>query len=85
MARLKTFIKNIRIDEAQRAHNCKHSKKHRIKRGDTRVGVKEGRSTQFYCTICASASLKADIARLKDFQTQLSSIASEEDVIQRQG
>jgi len=78
MARLKTFVKNVKIDFAQKAHNCKHSKAHRIQRGDKRVGVKEGRSTQYYCVACASMSLKADIERLEQLRAEVGAEATAE-------
>ncbi len=60
----KSFVKNVSVDTAQRAHNCKASKTHRIQRGDKRVGVKEGRSMKYYCLPCGLKSLESDIAKL---------------------
>lgn len=60
----KSFVRNVGIDVAQRAHNCRASKKHRIQRGDKRVGVKEGRSMKYYCLPCGIKSLEADLEHL---------------------
>ena len=64
MPRPKTFIKNITVDIAKRAHNCKSSKSHRINSGNKRVGLKEGRSKHYYCIECAIKFINSDINHL---------------------
>lgn len=57
MPKPKSFLKSLTIDTALRAHNCQHSKKHRIFKNDVRLGVKVGRNTEYYCKECAIAFL----------------------------
>lgn len=59
MAKPKALLKSIVIDKALRAHNCQHNKNHRILKDDFRLGVKEGRSTEYYCKECAGTFLAA--------------------------
>lgn len=58
MARPKSFIKRLAIDEAKRSHNCQHNKQHRISKGDIRLGLKGDRSTEYYCKECSIEFLK---------------------------
>lgn len=64
MARLKSTVKGLKIEVAERAHNCRYNKSHRIERGDTRLSISEGRSSLTYCKQCAIAFLEADLAKL---------------------
>lgn len=77
MARPKSFVKNVSVDIAKSSHNCKNSNTHRIKRGDKRVGVKEGRSKKHYCLACAAKFLDADIKRLTTISQEVAVIAVE--------
>jgi hypothetical protein len=53
MAKPKSFLKSLSIDNAKRAHNCQHNSKHRIIKGDTRLGLKVERSTEYFCKECS--------------------------------
>lgn len=67
MASPKSFIKSLSIDKAKNSHNCKHSSKHRINRGEKRLGLKVERSTQYFCKDCAIKFLEngaRDISKL---------------------
>lgn len=71
MGRLKSFVKSVRLDVAERSHNCQHSAAHRISRGDVRVRLQEGRSVEHFCRACASQSLASDIGRLQRLLEEL--------------
>lgn len=66
MPRPKSLLSgNIIVDEAKKAHNCQHNARHRINRGDKRLKIPKGRSSEHYCVSCAIRFIEADIARLK--------------------
>ena len=71
MPRPKSFLPRLDITEAGRAHDCQHNPRHRLSKGDPRLSLQDGRSTEHFCVECARAILKADIARL---QTLLASL-----------
>jgi hypothetical protein len=67
VAKPKTLIKGMLVNQALRAHNCQHSSDHRIIKGDYRLCVKNGRNTEYFCVNCAKAFLnkaKNDIVSL---------------------
>lgn len=53
MPRAKSFIKSLTVDHAKKSHNCQHNQNHRISMGDIRLGLKEGRSPEYYCKDCS--------------------------------
>jgi len=67
----KALTKHILIDIAQRPHNCRYNKRHRILSGDKRLKVVEGRSHQHYCVECAKKFLSSDIEKLKSILSEL--------------
>ena len=72
MARPKSFVVgNLSIDHAKRAHNCQHSSKHRIVRGEARLKVKVGRSVEHYCLACAMGFVDRDIRKLQELQSEV--------------
>jgi hypothetical protein len=56
----KSFLSRLEIDVAQKAHNCQHSKKHRIEKGNRRLKVSDGYAVSHYCIECAIKFLKLD-------------------------
>lgn len=72
MARLKSFLPNLRVENAVKSHNCQHSDSHRIHAGTPRLRVKEERSPTHYCPLCALASIRADIQTLQRLESELS-------------
>lgn len=68
MAKPKSFVKNISIEKAKKAHNCQHNSKHRILAGDMRVKLKEGRTSEYFCTNCALGTIQRDIAMLEEIK-----------------
>jgi len=72
MAKPKTFVKSISVDIAIRSHKCKHNKKHIINKDEKRLTLKEGRSKERFCAICATESLKNDIIKMQSILNELS-------------
>lgn len=71
MPRPKSLIKNIEITMAGASHNCKNNNSHRIKKGERRLTIKEGRSHKHYCIFCAQDFLKRDIEKLNSCLSDL--------------
>lgn len=71
MARPKSIIQRVGVDEAQKAHNCQHNPKHRLERGDKRLKVWDQRSAEHYCVDCALKIIERDIAKLNELAQQL--------------
>jgi hypothetical protein len=73
MPRLKSTLKTLSIEVAQRAHNCRFNKNHRIDSGHIRLSIKEGRSAITYCRSCGVNFLKADMTKLNQLLGELQS------------
>ena len=67
----KSILQRVEIDIAQRAHNCQHNSRHRIKQGDKRLKVRKERSWEHYCCECAKAIIDRGITQLQDLREQL--------------
>jgi hypothetical protein len=68
MARVKSLVTRVEVDEAKKAHNCQANAAHRIERGDRRLKVRNGRSWDHYCVSCAVVILERDITELQTLQ-----------------
>ena len=66
MARAKSLIIRTEVDEALKSHNCQHSSKHRITKGERRLKVRNGRSWDHYCLECAKIMLNNDTQKLQE-------------------
>jgi len=64
----KSLIIRTEVDRAKIAHNCRANKRHRIKAGDVRLSVRNGRSWVRYCRACADQILERDIKKLRELQ-----------------
>lgn len=71
MARPKSILQRVEVDEARKAHNCQHNDAHRLQRGDKRLKVWRDRSAEHYCVTCALAIIQRDIAKLQSLAQQL--------------
>ena len=71
MAKPKTFLDSMEVDVAQKAHNCQHNGRHRIKMGDKRLSVKVGRSFERFCRDCAQETINRDIGLLQETIAEL--------------
>lgn len=65
MARPKSLILNIEWTQAGRTHDCRHSKSHRIEKGDRRLTIRVDGDKHHYCMACGRCFLAADIKRLE--------------------
>ena len=65
MPRIRSLVTRVEVDVAQRAHNCQGNTRHRIERGDKRLKVRSGRSSDHYCFECAKLIARRDIATLE--------------------
>lgn len=70
MPRPKSIIWSVEVDEAMKAHNCQHNRKHRLERGDKRLSVSKDRSVEHYCRACALEILARDIQKLQALEKQ---------------
>lgn len=61
MARARSFLESMTIDQAGSSHDCRHDAKHRISKGEFRLKVQVGRSYQHYCLQCAERFLMKDL------------------------
>jgi len=61
---IKSLVVRVEVDTAGRAHNCQANAKHRIKKGDVRLKVRNGRSWNHYCRACAETIIARDITKL---------------------
>ena len=68
MARIKSLLIQVEVDEALKAHNCQANARHRIERGDRRLKVRNGRSWDHYCVSCAATIIGRDITELQELQ-----------------
>jgi len=71
MARQKSIVERVEVNEALKAHNCQHNSRHRIERGDKRLKVWKGRSVEYYCVACAVDIVEHDIAKLQEILKRL--------------
>lgn len=73
MPRPKSFLPQLSVDQAQRAHSCRQSDNHTIARGQFRLTVKDGRDVLRYCPECAVRFLEADLEEIRGVILQLQS------------
>jgi hypothetical protein len=71
MARRKSFLPRLTIDNALKSHNCQHNKAHRIQQGDKRLKVAVERSVEHFCVTCALESIAGDIEELQRLADEL--------------
>jgi hypothetical protein len=68
MARFKSLIAQVQIDTAGKAHNCQANARHRLRKGDIRLKVRNGRSWDHYCRACAEIIIDRDIQKLTELR-----------------
>jgi hypothetical protein len=71
MAKPKSLLPSVVVDEAQRAHNCQHNAGHRLEHGDKRLRVRVERTHEHFCTTCALSIIERDIVKLQALRDQL--------------
>ncbi len=80
MPRPKSFLPQLIVDPAERAHKCRHNKEHQILRGHTRLTIKDGRDVLRYCSSCAVKFLQADLEEIRSVIHQLESALNSDPV-----
>lgn len=68
MGRVKLLVVRMEVDAAVRAHECRSSSKHKIKKGDVRLKVRNGRSWMHYCRACADLMIGKSIEKLVEIR-----------------
>ncbi len=76
MARIKSLLTRTAIDEAGKAHNCQRDAGHRIQKGQKRLKVRNGRSWDHYCLVCAKLIVESDERKLRELADAISAAAS---------
>jgi len=71
MPRPKSILQRMKVDEANKAHNCQHNQRHRIERGDKRLKVWNQRSPDHYCVDCALSIVERDLQKLEELKKEL--------------
>ncbi len=71
MARSKSLLPNLVVDEAKKAHDCQHNRAHRLQQGDKRLRVRVQRTYEHFCTPCALDIIEGDIAKLQALAGEL--------------
>lgn len=71
MPRVKSLRIRAEVDVAQHAHNCQGNTRHRIKGGDKRLKVRNGRSWDHYCLDCARNIVRRDIGEFEALAREL--------------
>ena len=66
MARHRSLLKNISITSAQRSHSCRHDDTRIIKKGESRLTIKEGRDIHHYCLETGELFLKNALRRVTE-------------------
>jgi predicted SprT family Zn-dependent metalloprotease len=64
----KSLLSRTQVDTAKKAHNCQASRKHRIMKGDVRLGVRKERGWDYYCTECAEKIIARDAQKLEELR-----------------
>ena len=71
MPRIKSLIERALVDEVGRAHNCQANARHRLKKGDKRLKVRNGRGWDHYCLDCAQTIVGRNIDKLNELMEEL--------------
>lgn len=67
----KSLVIRVEIDQAKHSHDCQANSRHRIKMGDSRLKVRNGRSWDHYCIACAVTIVQRDLGKLHHLERQL--------------
>ena len=75
MPRARSLLLPLAVDTAKKSHNCQHNAEHRIVMGDLRLGVRDGRSPEYYCASCARKFLEVARDRIDVLAREIGGIA----------
>lgn len=76
MAKPKSLLPSVVVDEAKKAHNCQHNAAHRLELGDKRLRVRVRRTHEHFCSTCSLEIIERDIAKLQALARELRGGAS---------
>lgn len=65
----RSLIIRVRVERAQRAHDCQADSRHRLERGDIRLKVRDGIGWVHYCKSCAENIIFRDLEKLRALQS----------------
>ena len=71
MAKPKSLVLKMTVDQALKRHTCKHSSKHVIAKGDLRLKIAVGRSHEHYCIDCAEKFINLALFRLQELRNEI--------------
>ena len=71
MGNIRSLRIQTEVDVAEKAHDCKGNKRHRIERGDKRLKVRNGWDWNRYCLDCARNMVRRDIEALEALAEEL--------------
>jgi hypothetical protein len=71
VAKPKSLLPNVSVDEAKKAHDCQHNAAHRLTQGDKRLKLRVGRTYEHFCVACSLDTIERDIAKLQALAAQL--------------
>lgn len=65
---IKSIAIRAEIDCAGKSHNCQANSLHRVKMGDVRLKIRNGRSWDHYCKECGEKIIQRGIDKLRALQ-----------------
>ena len=68
---MKAVLHPLSVDQAGKAHDCQHNKRHRIVKGETRLKFKVQRTYEHFCVDCALRMIEKARTRLDELEQQL--------------
>lgn len=77
MGRPKSLVLSMTVDQALRRHTCQHNNKHVISKGDLRLKVANGRSSEHYCIACAERFIDLAVQDLQKLRWDLRPVDGE--------
>ena len=71
---LKSLIVSMAITTAERGHDCRYNKSHRITKGMKRLTITSDGKPHNYCLICARAFVEASTGRLAALRAEVEAL-----------
>jgi hypothetical protein len=73
MARQKSVLLRMEVDQAIRSHDCQHNPNHRMHPGNKRLKVTKDRTEEHFCVECALEMIKLATEKLQAVAAELRS------------
>jgi len=71
MAKPKSLLLRMEVDQAIRSHDCQHNAKHRLQPGDKRLKVTKDRTDEHFCVACALEMIDLASSKLQSIAAEL--------------